>query len=74
LQISAVGLAQILDVGDVLDDCSQMGKMRDLYVILLFTFRNAYRLIVERRPVKSGFIMLLALPLVSLREEGIPRD
>jgi hypothetical protein len=73
-QISGTGLAQVLDIGDALSDCSQIGKMRDSYPILLFTFHNAYRLIVERRPMESLFILLLALPLAALREEGIARD
>jgi hypothetical protein len=73
-QISGTGLAQVLDIGDALNDCSQIGKTRDSYAILLFTFQTAYRLIVERRPMESLFILLLTLPLAALREEGIARD
>jgi hypothetical protein len=72
--VSAPRLAEILNLGDVLTDTSQIGKMRDAYGLLLFTFHNAYLLLLEKRPMETLFILSIALPLASLRQEGICRD
>jgi hypothetical protein len=72
--VLASSLAESLHVGDVLSDTTQMGKMRDSYPILLFTFRNAYHCIVDRKPMESLFILSMAFPLAALRQEGISRD
>ena len=42
-----------LKLGAVLDDRSQLGKMRDCYVLSLFTFRNVVKLLKKKQYVNA---------------------
>ena len=58
--ISVDVLRQVLDLGDALDDVSQLGKMRDCYVLSLFTFANVQKLLCKEKYVEAYFLLPFA--------------
>jgi len=73
-QITAPSLNQVLRLGDVLDDTSDVGKMRDIYAIRLFTVDNAMICMQHDEPVQAVYVMVLALAAHSLRGKGMTVD
>ena len=55
--VSREGLQRVLNLGDVLDDRSNLGRMRDVYVTKLFTLRNVTKLI-EAENYAAAFLFL----------------
>ena len=53
-------IRRILDIGDALDDITQIGKMRDCYVLKLFTFRNVSKLLQAREYVAAFLLFPFA--------------
>ena len=53
-------IRRVLALGPVLDDESQIGKMRDCYVVGLFTFRNVSELLKEGQYVAACFLLPFA--------------
>ena len=50
----------ILDIGDALDDVTQVGKMRDGYVLKLFTFSNVTKLLQAHEYVAAFLLFPFA--------------
>lgn len=53
-------IREILNLGSVLDDTSQTGKMRDAYVLSLFTFSNTMKLLKAGQYVDGVFLFPFA--------------
>jgi hypothetical protein len=51
----------ILNLGDVLEDKSTIGRMRDCYAIKLFTFENAERCLLANKPACTVYLFIFAL-------------
>ena len=60
--VDRISLEKILELGDVLNDLSQLGRMRDVYVTKLFSLRNVSKLLAARH--YAGALVLL--PYASL--------
>lgn len=59
-KIDLAGMRQLLGLGAVLDDESQIGKMRDCYVLSLFTFRNVAVLLENKQYVNGALLFPFA--------------
>ena len=59
-KIDLAGMRQLLGLGAVLDDESQIGKMRDCYVLSLFTFRNVAVLLENKQYVTGALLFPFA--------------
>ena len=55
--VTAIDIDKVLDLGDALQDASVIGKMRDIYVVKLFTLGNVAKLI-SQRCVAGAFFLL----------------
>ena len=54
------GMRKLLDLGEVLNDESQIGKMRDCYVLSLFTFHNVAALLEDKQYVNGSLLFPFA--------------
>ena len=54
------GMRSVLDLGSALTDESQLGKMRDCYVISLFTFSNVAKLLQEKEYANASILFPFA--------------
>ena len=58
--VDVASMRNLLDLGNPLVDESQMGKMRDSYVLSLFTFENIVKLLNEGQYVNACFLLPFA--------------
>ena len=59
-QVNADELRSALELGPVLNDTSQVGKMRDSYAVSLFTFKNVSHLMKSGRFVAACYLFPFA--------------
>jgi hypothetical protein len=62
----------VLDLSDILNDKTSMGKIRDLNVIIVFPVRNVENCLIGRAHRDCIFLPCVDLPLTSLRQRDIP--
>lgn len=68
---SLESMRRVLNVGSALSDDSQIGKMRDAYVVSLFTFENVYKLMRAGHYVEACLLFPFACWTAVIFSDGI---
>ena len=68
---SLQSMRSVLNVGSALTDDSQIGKMRDAYVVSLFTFSNVHKLMTSGHYVEACFLFPFACWTAVIFSDGI---
>lgn len=58
--VDIAAMTEVLNLGSPLTDKSQIGKMRDCYVLSLFTFENVVKLLQSRQYLNACFLLPFA--------------
>ena len=68
---SAEELESVLGLGDPLTDVSQIGRMRDAYVVKLFTLNNVHKLLIEAKYHEAFLLFPYACLFTMLYSENL---